>query len=379
MSTLAFLVFGVSLCLVLVVFLNPLFLWAVAVFRRPLVLRRDEAHRPEVDFIIVVRNGEGGIERKLRNTLALRYPSEKLRVLVYSDGSTDGTAEKATAVGGESVRVVADPVHDGKNISMNKAVRECSGDVLVFSDADAELRDDALELLVPYFADAQVGGVSGNKVIRGKGGGVAGAQGLYNRFSSALKRIEGRTGSVSTNDGTLYAIRRTLFRPVHPAVTDDLFVCLSVIDQGCRFVYETAATAVIDAPSKSIAHEFRRRRRVVSRSLRGLYINRSVLNVTRHGQVAVSLLCNKVLRRFLPVLLLLLFLSSAALARRHGLIALIFAAQVLAYGVAVLYLVAGAGGRFAKAAAYFLVANGGTLLGLVDFLRGREMAKWNPK
>src|SRR6185503_15625649 len=55
---------------------------------------------------------------------------------------------------------------------------------------------------------------------------------------------EARLGSVTSNDGKLYAIRRELFRPIAPGATDDLFTCLSVVEQGRRFVFEPRAHAL---------------------------------------------------------------------------------------------------------------------------------------
>ena len=379
MESAALVAFVSAFSLVLLIFLNPLLIWALCVFRRPLPVGTDPAHRPSVDFVIVVRNGEAVIEKKLRDTLALRYPRESFQVLVYSDGSADDTAARAASVSGGSVRVIAASRHEGKNASLNRAVKECRGELLVFSDVDAEVDPGALERLAAHFADPRIGGVSGNKVVPGRVGRLGGPQRIYNAFAAAIKRLESRSGTVTTNDGTLYAIRRSLYRPLPTAVTDDLFVCLSVITQGYRFLFEPEATARVSAPSKSIAHEVERRRRIVSNSLKGLFLMREVLNVARYGTAALSLLCNKVLRRVLPALLVLLLFSSATLATAHPAMALFFAAQLLFYGMAALYLARGVGGRAGATAAFFLAGNVGTLLGLADYLRGREIVKWDPR
>src|SRR6266403_4216780 len=46
---------------------------------------------PAVTAVMVVRNEEAVIARKVENLLALNYPQEKLDVVVRSDGSSDRT------------------------------------------------------------------------------------------------------------------------------------------------------------------------------------------------------------------------------------------------------------------------------------------------
>jgi cellulose synthase/poly-beta-1,6-N-acetylglucosamine synthase-like glycosyltransferase len=48
---------------------------------------------PRVTFLITAYNEEKNIAQKLKNTLSLDYPKERLEILVASDGSTDRTDE----------------------------------------------------------------------------------------------------------------------------------------------------------------------------------------------------------------------------------------------------------------------------------------------
>jgi hypothetical protein len=177
-------------------------------------------------------------------------------------------------------------------------------------------------------------------------------------------------------------VRRALFRPIDAGATDDLFSCLSVVEQGARFVFEPRAVAFIRTPSRSAAHEISRRRRIVARSLHGIAVKRALLNPLRHGGFGVQLLVNKVLRRFLPVLLIGCLLASAALAlhdvRARVLLALQLAFYALALGRRWLAPLPGLG-KASGLAYYFCVGNLGTLLGLVDFLSGRQTVKWEPR
>jgi hypothetical protein len=166
-------------------------------------------------------------------------------------------------------------------------------------------------------------------------------------------------------------------------VTDDLYTCLAVVRQGYRFVFEPRARACIQASSRDRRHELRRRRRIVSRSLHGIWLSREVLNPLRHGLFAVNLLINKVLRRLLPVFLILTFVSSVLLAFAHPAVALLLAGQAAFYLLALSYRwilprsrTAGRWARLGSVAYYVCLGNLGNLLGVVDFVRGKRVAKW---
>lgn len=342
------------------------------------------APAPSVSLLVAVRNGEGLVGEKVRNSLALRHSAERQAVFV-SDGSTDRTVERLRAEAGPGVEVLEVVAHHGKAHALNAGAERCRGEILVFSDADALLPPDALEWLLAPFADQAVGGVCGQRVIQdGGGNGLSAAQGSYIAADSGLKRAESRLGSVTSNDGKLYAIRRSLFRPIAPGATDDLYSCLSVVEQGRRFVFEPRALAFIRTPSRDEGHELARRRRIVSRSLHGISAKRALLNPLRHGAFALQLLVNKVCRRLLPLFLLGLFASSLALSflAPHWIARLALAGQLAFYGLALAQPLLARVPRLGKLAAtarYFCVGNLGTLLGLADFLRGREAVKWEPR
>ena len=378
------LTFTVSASAVLLFFvLYPVGLWVVSRFtprRRPL----PSAARPHVTILVVVRNAERLIEEKLVNCLAQRYPEDKLDVVVYSDGSTDDTNRIVRGFEGPRLRFHASVEHHGKIAAMNAAMSHCRGEIVLFSDADALLDPDVLDKLIPHFEDESVGGVCGRRVISRDRTGLTAAQQSYIGFDSAIKAMESRIGSMTSNDGKLYAIRRELFHPIPPAVTDDLYVALDVVRQKRRFVFEPDALARIPVPARGPAHEVSRRRRIVSQSLRGIYLLKTTLNPLAHGWFSVALAVNKVLRRLLPVCLAGLFLSTAALGTVSLWAVLLWSAQAAFYAAGWSFRLLGhrdSPGRLGRATSriwFFMLGQWGTLLGLIDFLTGRSVVKWDP-
>lgn len=365
--------------------LYPLFLRTIGVFRAGAPPRAPGGSSsgepvPSASLIVAVRNAEELLAAKLENCASLRAPGG-LEAVFISDGSTDRTAELLGAVRSPRVRVLDAPSHLGKAVALDEAVRFSVGEILVFSDADALLAEDALEHLLRPFADPLIGGVSGQRVILEERGDLVDAQRGYIAADSSVKRAETLLGSTSSNDGKLYAIRRSLYRAIEPGATDDLFNCLSVVEQGRRFVFEPRARAFIRTPSRNTRHELARRRRIVARSLHGIATKRSLLNPLRHGFFSIQLLVNKVLRRMLPLFFAGLLVASTVLAIEHP-----WARMVLAGLLAFLALAAarrplaacGPLGLASSLAYYYCVGNLGTLLGVMDFVRGRVTVKWDP-
>ncbi|MCD6416834.1 MAG: glycosyltransferase [Planctomycetes bacterium] len=377
------------LCVTLFFALYPLALLIACGLRR-----RHRPHReltaaaefPFVSLIIVVRNGEHLIEAKLRNAFELDYPAEKYEVIVFSDGSTDGTDDIVQSFHDPRLSFLKTETHRGKMHGLNRAVENSRGEILVFSDADALLKADAIKKLARHYCDPQIGGVSGRNVVRQAGNELRSAQASYITFDNLIKRMESSVGSLTSNNGKLHSLRRGLYRTIKPGACDDLHCCLSVVLQRKRFIFDPAAQAMIPAPSRTPGHELTRRRRIVCGSLIAMLAHWRLFNPLSFGLYGLRLAINKILRRLLPVSLLLLLASTIALWNLHPIFQLLVGAQALFYAAAAIYPLLPRALRarlpFIKApqaAFYFCIGNIGMMLGLWDFLRGRRFETWEPR
>ena len=379
------LLFAFSTSGILFVFLlNPLMIWIVYLIKGKKTVRYSTTH-PSVSLITVFHGGEDLIVDKIKNCLSLNYPSENYEIIFFSDGPSDGTKDLVKPFIDKRVRFLSSPTYEGKAIGINKAVQASSGEIIVFSDVDAILGKNAVMRLVHYFSDPEVGGVCGKRVIYENRNKLMKAQSVYIRFDSFIKRLESQIGSISSNDGKVYAIRRDLFQMIPPAVTDDLYECLSIVRQNRHFLFEPDVKAFVKAPSRSPAHEIERRRRIVSTSLRGIYLMRGLLNPFKYGLFSIRLIINKVIRRLLPICLLVMFISSVFLASYSPIITMILFLQIAFYVLAFCYRAlfqylpfVGIITRITSVTYYFCLANYGSFLGLLDFVMGRKIERWKP-
>lgn len=341
---------------------------------------------PSVTVLLAVRNGAEMLRDKIHNTLTLDYPQERLNLVVVSDGSTDETTAILETEQSPRLKWERLATHRGKDEALNVGLPLCDGEILVFTDLDAKVEPGALRALVGHFRDPLVGGVCGQRLIGTDRADLDQAQSDYITADSYIKRLESQLGSITSNDGKLFAVRRCLCRPIPPGVTDDLYRCLSVVAERFRFVYEPRAVARIRTPSRTASHEVRRRRRIVARSLCGIFKHAELLNPCRYGLFSVGLLTNKVLRRLLPLGLLGLLVSSALLASVSVLALLVLLVLAGAGALAVGYpllcrgvTAASRPCRLSGAAFYLCVGGLGTLLGVWDYLSGRTVVRWEPQ
>src|SRR5271156_3350430 len=121
---------------------------------------------PPVSIVLVVRNEAAGLEHKLRNLLGQNYPSDRLEILVVSDGSTDGTNYILSEFASDPrVRVILNPKPQGKAAGLNDAMKAASGQIIVFTDARQKIGTNAVRFLLQNFADPEVGCASGELIL----------------------------------------------------------------------------------------------------------------------------------------------------------------------------------------------------------------------
>ena len=347
---------------------------------RPRPVRRAE-WMPSVSVIITAYNEERDLAAKLENTLLLDYPADKLEIIVASDCSTDSTDEIARRYSLRGVRLYRQTERLGKTSAQNMAVEKAQGEVILFSDATTLYNRDVLRVMLPNFADEKVGCVAGRLVYvdPARSSVGQGARSYWN-YETFLKRHESRVCSLIGASGCLYAVRRAAYLTMYPEACSDFLIATKMVEQGLRAIYEPAAVCT-EETNKRTDKELRMRVRVITQTFTDLWRHRAMMNPLRSGFYAVELISHKVLRYLVPVFLLLVFISSLALAWRSPLYALVALAQICFYAMAGLSWLAESMGRHNRLLAlpqYFVLANLAALVAFYKFLSGERYARWEP-
>lgn len=352
-----------------------------AYFGYPLLLRllparplaRAETELPSVTVLIPMHNEAAVIEGKLRNTLSLDYPRERLEILVVSDGSTDeGPAIVRRLQVEGPLRLLEVAERKGKANALNTGLLEARGDIVVFSDASIMLEEAALRNVVGPFADPTVGCVSGEDLIAESGG-----EGLYGRYELFLRNQESRVHSIVGASGCFYAQRRSLCEPFPEGLAPDFLSVLNTVEQGYRAVTEPTARGNM-VSVKSHRSEFQRKVRTFLRGMSALFAKPGLMNPGRTGVFAVLLISHKLVRWLVPVFMLLALLSNLALAGEPFYL-LLLALQLAFYAAAALALAGPLRATLiGKIALYFTIVNAAILVAWGKFLRGVRQEVWDP-
>jgi len=373
----AALLFWVSCGLLFYTFLGYGLLISALARLRPAIVSSPlgDSASPSVCVVLVACNEEKRIAERLRNLLESQYPVDKLRVLLVSDGSTDGTVAAARALNDPRVEIVERAKRAGKSAGLNLAVSHCTADVLVFTDARQRFAEDAIVQLVTHFTDSQIGAVSGSLEIAPAASATGAGVDAYWRYEKSLRAAESRWDSCVGCTGAIYALRRDLFAPIpEDTLLDDVVVPMQAAAQGARVIHDPTAVA-FDPQTLEPEAEQRRKQRTLAGGFQMLFRYPAWL-LPRGHRLWWQLISHKYLRLLAPFFLVGAFVANIPLAGEQ-LYAPFLAGQIALYFFAAVSRLPGASQwKFCKLPAGFVFLNFQVLRGLRYYLTGAGRQGW---
>ncbi len=332
---------------------------------------------PRVALLVSAYNEAAVIKEKIANTLQIDYPPDHLEFIFGLDAPTDSTPELLAQAESSRLSVHHFDCRRGKLAVLCDLVQRTSAEILVLTDANTMLDQNCIRNLVRHFADPCVGAVSGEEIRVASPGTDPGAESLYWRYESALKLLESRLNCSLGGNGAALAVRRSLFNPQKQSIVEDFQIPMEIRFRGHRVVYDPEAVAV-EETAPTFSAQFARRVRIGAGNYQTLFDHPEYLNPFR-GFLSFSFFSHRVLRWLVPILLVIAFSCSIALATRLDR-ALPLAFQCVFYGMAGLgYWLKKHNKRVRLLAAplYFCSMNLALLLGLIRYLSGRQTLTWN--
>ena len=303
----------------------------------------NNGYEPDVTLFVAAYNEKDFIDMKVKNSLRLDYPREKLKLVWVTDGSNDGTPDILKKY--PEVTVMHHPERKGKIAAMNRGMKEIITPIVIFSDANTELGEQSIRVIVDLFRNPKVGCVSGEKRIKQKAtDAAAGAgEGIYWKYESLLKKWDAEWYSAVGAAGELFAIRTELFQEVESdTLLDDLIISLRLAMQGYTIQYNPDAYAM-ESASADVKEELKRKIRISAGAIQSMIRLRKLLNIFKYRTLTFQYISHRVLRwSAAPLSLLLLIPLNTVifiLATGHTdqwLFGLILGGQLLFYGAALL-------------------------------------------
>lgn len=361
-----------TLCILLVIYPYLIYPLVLKVFPdRPVA--RDPGHRCTASLLFCAFNEGPAMAGKIGNIEALKRRHPGLEVLAFDDGSQDDTFARLAARP-DLLTVTRGTGRRGKAHGMKRLAAAATGEILIFTDANVLLAENAVDRLMAWYADPEVGGVCGQLQHEGADAAPTARVGaLYWHLEKRLKRAESRSGNVMGADGAIFSIRRALYPAFPDTVLDDLTVSMAAVFAGKR---------LIEAPDV-MAHErlvsqrdeaFARKLRIAARAFHThLLLRPALARMTPLDRFKYT--SRKLLRWFGGLFLVLAALLAVLLG---------FAMSATLGGVALALLVAAVliAPRVRRgpvcAVTEIVLALLATLLGVLRAARGQTVVTWTP-
>jgi cellulose synthase/poly-beta-1,6-N-acetylglucosamine synthase-like glycosyltransferase len=342
-------------------------------------------YEPEVTLFIAAYNEKDYVDEKMKNSLELDYPKEKLNIIWVTDGSDDGTPDLLRKYPNTTVHHL--DARNGKIGAMNRGMAFVKTPIVIFSDANTGLGKESIRRIVNLFASPKVGCVSGEKRIINKETDVASGagEGLYWKYESTLKKWDAELYSVVGAAGELFAIRTELYRHVEPdTLLDDFIISLRVAQDGYTIQYDPEAYA-IETASANVKEELKRKIRISAGGIQAIVRLRSLLNIFKYGTLSFQYISHRVLRWTLtPLCLVILIPLLAIIAYNEGIFS--FGLYSILFWLQLLFYSAALTGWFLEnretrikilfVPYYFFIMNLSVVLGFFRYMKKSQSVNW---
>jgi cellulose synthase/poly-beta-1,6-N-acetylglucosamine synthase-like glycosyltransferase len=335
---------------------------------------------PKISIVISVFNEENTILEKIKNLQQIHYPGSTIEFIFGSDGSTDSTVELLQQSKDPRLKIMSFLERRGKATVLNDLLEAATGDIIVFTDANTEFEPQTVQMMVRHFQDLTVGAVSGHLILCPPKKQKMTGEHSYWAFENKIKALESTTCSLLGATGGVYAIRKSLFTPLPSkiSVADDFLIPMNIVKQGYRCAFEPNAIAYEELES-SVLGEYKRKVRIGAQNFNVLPYIASLLH-PKYGLISFALWSHKILRWFVPFLLLVITVLLPLLSENSGFYQWIFIGWISFVTVA-------AAGYFADRIKinfgyfgypyYYLAMNAALLVGFFRSIFNLQKPTWN--
>ncbi|MBA3542279.1 MAG: glycosyltransferase [Deltaproteobacteria bacterium] len=207
---------------------------------------------PTIMVVVPLFNEGKSIYDTIVSLVNLEYPREKLTITIVDDCSTDDSYDWACKAASEysNVRVLRNPVNQGKRKGINHAVRESDAEIIVSVDSDVIVYPTALRELVRRFVSPEIAAVGGRVHVSNPNyNWLTRLQTIKYYFGQEhLKNLERGLRSVLCLSGCLTAYRRHVLMELEPVLEnrnilgipikygEDRFLTHQIVRRGYRTV-----------------------------------------------------------------------------------------------------------------------------------------------
>jgi len=203
---------------------------------------KDAAAEPSVSIVLPTYNEAGIVEQKLEDVLSLDYPMEKVELVVV-DSSDDETPELIREFLADrehpELHLIEETERRGLAPALNDAYAAAENEMVVKTDCDSLVADDALREAAANLADDDVAAVTGTNVDVLGGSDVESG---YRGIQGHIQTLESHLDSTLIFHGPFSAFENDAIVPIDPnSLADDTELALRIRrTTGDRVVFDPA-------------------------------------------------------------------------------------------------------------------------------------------
>jgi len=381
----------INILLILLILFAFLFLWTwigypVFLFFASMLFRKkhliSDSYMPKVTMMIMSYNEAKVIEKKIKNSLELDYPKDKLEIFVVDSASNDGTQDIVKKYSGQ-VKLIEQGERKGKASAINYGMKYASGDVIIITDSNAMMNKEAIKKIARHFSNKSIGGVCGRfeaRDIRDTSIGAGGS--IYWKIEKFLRKHESDIDSAIHMSGEITAFRKGVIKEVdESSLSEDFDMAIRIRKAGFRIMYEPDAIAFEPAP-ENVKDLLTQKKRITIGTWQELIKHKQVLFNPMYGWYGLVILpSHKLFQVLTPFFLILIFLCSAIIYTftNDSLILMFLIAQGIFYFLTAIsflpFKIIEKSPLFVFIK-YFMATNWILILGFFDFIRKKRIVTW---
>ncbi len=336
-------------------------------------------YEPTVTLMIVAHNEEKVIAEKMKNVLKIDYPQDKLEILVASDNSTDKTNEIVEDYinknPNRNIRLYKSKERKGKTNAQNEAYRTVKSEILVMTDANAMLKEDAVRELVSSF-DENVSYVTGKLNYINKDENLtSNTENTYWDLDTKIRDIESNIQTITAGNGAIYACRTSEYCEFDPIKCHDSAMPLYYALQGKRAIANHNAIA-FEKAGENDEDEFKRKVRMARIVLPSIIPSIKIFNFIKHRWFCYFYLGHRTARYLLWLSHILLLITSILLVKNSIIYLLALIAQLIVYILAILKNIFKINNKLINFCSYYCMTVLAQFIGVLKTVTGKNKPFW---
>ncbi len=208
---------------------------------------------PKVAIVVPCWNEEATVAGTVRSLLNLDYPTDKLKVILVNDGSTDGTARAMEHFTGHPQIQIFHKENGGKFTAMNLGLEHVGDAEFVgFLDADSFAAPDALAHMVAAFSAPEIAAVTASMSIHAPQTLLQRMQYAEYSFAIILRHIFASLNGLYVTPGPFSFYRRSIFDTLggfkHAYLAEDMEKAMAIQRAGLRIANALKARVYTKGP-----------------------------------------------------------------------------------------------------------------------------------